>query len=167
MTDYFALFVQPRGPSIDLEALEQKYHELARAAHPDRSAQPANDFAEINEAYRILRDPKSRLQHLLTLEGRPPSASSAEVPSDLAKLFMKIAPAFARNEKDEIDAITEQLSDYYAMALDQLQRLNAAWSKDAGFNVTDAENLYRRFAFLTRWKDLLQEHRLNMAAECH
>jgi curved DNA-binding protein CbpA len=162
VTDYFALFGQARRPSIELEKLEEKYHELARLAHPDQSAQPASHFAEINEGYRILRDPKSRLQHLLTLEGQPSSPSAAEVPAGLADLFMKIGRALARNDQDEIDAITKELNDHYAKALEQLQQLNTAWNKNAALNVID--DLYRRFAFLTRWKDLLEEHRFNISA---
>jgi len=45
----------------------------------------ASDFASINEGYRILLDPKLRLQHLLKLEGV--AASADTVPETLADVF--------------------------------------------------------------------------------
>jgi curved DNA-binding protein CbpA len=158
VTDYFALLEQPRQPWIDLEKLEQKYYELARITHPDQSSKSRHHFAQVNEAYRTLRDPKLRLQHLLTLEGNPPSTSTAKVPPDLADLFMKIAPALANNDKKKIHALIEELSDSYEEGLEQLHRLNDSCSKHEQSGVNKAEDLYRRFAFLTRWRNLLQEH---------
>jgi molecular chaperone HscB len=160
VTDYFALFALPPRPWLDGEKLEERYRELARATHPDQSTQPAMNFAEVNEAYRILRDPKSRLQHLLALEGRPPTAATAEIPRDLTDLFLRIAPALTRNDKREIDGLSEELSLLYDGAIEQLYQINESWSKHP---MTDVENLYRRFAFLTRWTKLVEEHRFNAA----
>lgn len=167
MTDYFALFTLPRRPWLDREKLEEKYRELARATHPDQTTQPTMNFAEVNEAYRILRDPKSRLQHLLALEGKPPPASTAEIPSDLASLFMKIVPVLKKNDKEEIDTLSAEVSDRYGEAIEQLHQLSESWSENASSNVIAAEKLYRRFAFLTRWKNLLEEHRFSASPPIH
>jgi curved DNA-binding protein CbpA len=163
VTDYFALLAQPRRPWLDLDTLEEKYCDLARTAHPDQSTQPSNDFVELNQAYRTLRDPKSRLQHLLTLEGYPPSAATAEIPADLSNLFMKIAPAIAKRDKEEIDALNKKLSDHYEEALGRLHRLDDTWDDSAAVRMNDAENLYRRFAFVTRWKDLIEQRQFETA----
>lgn len=163
VTDYFALFALPRRPWLNGEKLEEQYRELARQTHPDQSTHATKDFAEVNEAYRILRDPKSRLRHLLALEGKPPSAATAEIPADLASLFMKIAPALKHNDKEQINTLSEEVSDRYGEAIEQLRRLSEGWSENASSNVIDAEKLYRRFAFLTRWKNLVEEHRFNTA----
>lgn len=161
MTDCFALLVQPRRPWLDLETLEQKYRELARATHPDRSAHSANDFAELNNAYRTLGDPKSRLEHLLALEGHAPSSATTEVPADLANLFMQIAPALRANKKEKLAVLAEELTAAHESALDELHQLNERWATDAARALNDAENLHRRFAFLGRWKTLLEEHRFS------
>ena len=60
MTDYFALFGEARRPWLDPAELKEKYFAFSRTAAPS---------AELNEAFRVLSDPKLRLQHLLTLEG--------------------------------------------------------------------------------------------------
>jgi hypothetical protein len=60
MTDYFALFGEARRAWLDPEKLKEKYFALNRATAAD---------ADLNEAYRVLSDPKLRLHHLLTLDG--------------------------------------------------------------------------------------------------
>ena len=160
MTDYFTLLAQPRRPWLDLEKLEERYRELARQTHPDQSGHGTNEFAEVNEAYRTLRDPKSRLQHLLALEEHSSAISATEVPADLADLFMKIASALIREDKNALDALNQELSECYDRAIEELHRLNQSWGENS---LSDVENLYRRFAFVTRWKNLIKEKQFNAA----
>src|SRR5438128_12515999 len=76
MIDYFALFNEPRRPWLDGELLKAKFLQLSAEVHPDRvhgasaaDKQRAHErSAELNAAYNCLREPKSRLQHLLELE---------------------------------------------------------------------------------------------------
>jgi molecular chaperone HscB len=77
MPDYFAAFNLPRHLKLDLAALEKDFYAQSRKLHPDRFA--SKPLAEqeaalaqsslLNDAYRTLRDPIARTQHLLTLEG--------------------------------------------------------------------------------------------------
>ncbi|HEV3409330.1 MAG TPA: DnaJ domain-containing protein, partial [Chthoniobacterales bacterium] len=92
MTDYFALLDQPRQPWLDPEQLKQAFHARTLQAHPDaRPNESRNSFAEVNEAYQVLRDPKRRLQHLLALHGDAPSPQAARVPTELEELFPRVA----------------------------------------------------------------------------
>ena len=74
MNDAFALLEFPRQPWLEPEALKQAFLKHSTAMHPDKFLDPTNKesaqarFAELNQAHEILRDPKRRLQHLLTLE---------------------------------------------------------------------------------------------------
>ena len=43
MTDYFALFGQPRQPWLDPNVLKEKHHELTRRAHPDVRGQRSSE----------------------------------------------------------------------------------------------------------------------------
>src|SRR5260370_36162164 len=78
MTDYFALLGEPRRPWLEPDSLKARFLALSAEAHPDRlhnapeaQKQAANQqYAELNSAYRCLREPKERLQHLLELELR-------------------------------------------------------------------------------------------------
>jgi hypothetical protein len=77
MIDYFALLDEARRPWIDPEQLKDRYFARNRAGAAD---------AELNEAFRVLSDPKLRLQHLLTLEDVPLRAGRP-VPPQVAELF--------------------------------------------------------------------------------
>jgi curved DNA-binding protein len=61
--DYYEVL----GVSRDAEAdeLQQAYRRLARANHPDVNPDPAAEerFKEVNEAYHVLSDPKSRARY--------------------------------------------------------------------------------------------------------
>ncbi len=77
MTDYFALLGEARQPWLDPEKLKEKYFALARTRPAD---------AELNEAFRVLSEPKLRLHHLLTLGGAD-LAAGRPVPPSVAELF--------------------------------------------------------------------------------
>jgi len=75
--DFFACLGLPRIFELDRGAIEGRYLELSRALHPDRfvggSAAEQRAALErsssINEAYRALRDPIRRAEHLCKLGG--------------------------------------------------------------------------------------------------
>ena len=75
--DYFQVFSLPRGFQVDLPALELEFHRLSRKVHPDRFARATDherqfslaDTALLNDAYRTLKDPLTRTEYLLKLEG--------------------------------------------------------------------------------------------------
>jgi molecular chaperone HscB len=75
--DYFSFFGLPRKLALDVLALEKQFYVLSRKLHPDRFASKPVAEQEaalaqsslLNDAYRTLKDPISRTQYLLTLEG--------------------------------------------------------------------------------------------------
>jgi curved DNA-binding protein CbpA len=190
MIDYFALLQQPRRPWLDPEELKEKYHELTKTAHPDRPspANPDSDFASINEAYRVLLDPKLRLDHLLNLEGIPP-ISHANVPEQIADVFLEIgtliqetdrllaksatatalSKALLRTEILEKQKLTadllEKLETMYAGALKELKRLDQIWTSTDNLRTgaSDLSALSSRFAYLTRWIAQLKERKFQLS----
>jgi len=74
---YFTLFQLPQHLKLDVAALEKQFYALSRRLHPDRFAsKPAFEqeaalaaSSRLNDAYRTLKDPISRTQYLLKLEG--------------------------------------------------------------------------------------------------
>lgn len=76
-SSHFELFGLPQSFVIDRELLDQRYRELQRSVHPDRFANASEQerrlsvqrAAQINEAYRILKDPLRRGHYLLELGG--------------------------------------------------------------------------------------------------
>jgi molecular chaperone HscB len=109
--DYFSFFGLPRKLTIDLQDLERRFRELSRKFHPDYyyNATPTERLASLerssylNDAYRTLRNPVARIEHLLAIEGLPPvkseDAGSGKAPPAL------LEEVFALNE--ELDEIRE------------------------------------------------------------
>ena len=71
------MFELPQKLRLDTSALEKQFYTLSRQLHPDRFVnRPAEEQEEalrqssrLNDAYRTLRDPVQRTQHLLALQG--------------------------------------------------------------------------------------------------
>ena len=183
MTDYFALLGQPRAPWLDPAALKEAYHRQTLKSHPDTATPDrGNDFAELNEAYQVLQDPKRRLHHLLSLEnGVAPSANQA-IPQELQELFLLIGgltqranalqekirtatnalsrsllkPQIVEMEK-EVSALRQKVRDLNDVANLQLREINSAWQDDPAAQVAPLSNLYITFAYLGRWSAQLEE----------
>ncbi len=79
--NYFELFGLPESFEVDLEDLQKRWKSRAAQVHPDRyvSGSAAEKrvamqwSAEINEGYRVLKDPVSRARYLCEINGHPPS----------------------------------------------------------------------------------------------
>ena len=75
-SDHFSLFSLPRKLWIEMSALEKKFLELSWKLHPDKfvNASPEEQetslkrSSELNDAYRVLRDPVARVEYLLAIE---------------------------------------------------------------------------------------------------
>jgi molecular chaperone HscB len=75
--DRFATLGLPRAYELDESALEERYRSLSRKLHPDRFARAPpkerrfslEQTTLLNDAYRTLKDPARRAEHLLELRG--------------------------------------------------------------------------------------------------
>ena len=75
--NYFEVFALPRKLHLDTKALEQAFYAQSRAVHPDRFASASAEKQQwsleqtslLNDAYRTLKNPLSRTEYLLKLEG--------------------------------------------------------------------------------------------------
>ena len=115
--DYFSFLGLPRKLTLDTQELESHFRNLSRKFHPDYyyNASPQERLASLerssylNDAYRSLKNPITRIEHLLAIEGLPPAKSeegTAKVPPSL------LEEVFALNEElDEIREAREAGSD--------------------------------------------------------
>ncbi|MEQ1727986.1 MAG: Fe-S protein assembly co-chaperone HscB [Vicinamibacterales bacterium] len=106
--DYFSFLGLPRKLNLDPAAVEQQFRALSRQFHPDYfyNATPTERRASLerssylNDAYRTLKQPASRVAYLLDVEGAlKPSDHEAgkKVPASL------LEEVFALNEElDEV-----------------------------------------------------------------
>src|SRR5438132_10423687 len=111
--DYFSFLGVPRKLNIDTADLEQRFRALSRQFHPDYfyNATPAERRASLerssylNDAYRTLRQPISRMAYLLELEGL--GATSAQ----RGEGETQVPPALL----EEVFALNEELDDIRAL----------------------------------------------------
>jgi molecular chaperone HscB len=159
-TDFFSFFGLPRKLNLDEAVLEREFYALSRKLHPDvysRASAREQEWSlektsQLNDAYRTLRDPISRTEYLLLLEGikieeqsklateaarATGTAKKQSVPPELLEeafeLNMLLEEARAGMDGD----LREQLKEHGASLtarLDQLHDdLRAAWNDwDAG-----------------------------------
>jgi molecular chaperone HscB len=89
------VFDLPRRFALDLGELERRYLALCRETHPDRfvNAGPAERVAalqaarDLNEAYRTLRKPVPRAEHLLAAHGLSIADKEALDPEFLSEIL--------------------------------------------------------------------------------
>jgi curved DNA-binding protein CbpA len=184
MTDYFALLDQARAPWLEPASLKDAYHRKTLQTHPDTAAadNPQGAFAELNEAYQVLQDPKRRLHHLLELEGRAPSSGDQTVPQELHDLFPAIgaltqrANLFLEKMKTASNALSRSLLKPQLLELQkqttelrekiqtlsdaseaQLRAGNSSWATNPSGEITALTKQYFTFAYLSRWSAQLDE----------
>ncbi|MFL6515037.1 MAG: DnaJ domain-containing protein [Chthoniobacterales bacterium] len=183
-SDHFAVLGQPRRPWLDPEQLKQDYQRLTFALHPDRQSEPpadGSDFGAVTDAYRVLSNPKLRLQHLLALENEASDSQSGRVSTELAETFMQTAALIASVDdvlkrkqqaittlassllmpeiskvKERVDSQVEALQHARANCMDELKRLDQRWENDSDKRA-EARKLADRFGFLDRWIAQLRE----------
>jgi len=158
--DYFAFLGLPRKLVVDASELERRFRELSRKFHPDYfyNASPVERLASLerssylNDAYRALKNPVTRIEHLLAIEGLPSPKSeegTAKVPPSL------LEEVFALNEElDGIRELRESGADVEALRVRlerarhpidarreqherQLEELSARWDNQEGASAAE------------------------------
>jgi len=159
--DYFAFFGLPYKLNLDTAQLERDFYALSRKIHPDINAKgsdPEQEWSlektsQLNDAYRTLKDPISRTEYLLRLQGvqleeqskaateearKTGTAKKQVVPPDLLEevfeLNMQLDELRASKKLGEDDPGHErELQDaklhLASKQSDMLKELNATWSE--------------------------------------
>lgn len=137
MDPFLTLGIERRY-AIDLPAVEKLHRELSRALHPDRyaSAGPSErraaltKAADVNEAWRIVRDPIRRAEALLSLRGVQVGEDKEPKPDPMLLMEMMEVREQMDDPKtaERMHARDEQVMDELAKLLDQ-EKNDAALKK--------------------------------------
>ncbi|MGA3266632.1 MAG: hypothetical protein ABSE16_07410 [Verrucomicrobiota bacterium] len=200
MTDYFALLDEPRRPWLEADALKRKFLSLSAALHPDRVHRAGeaekNDasrrYAELNAAYQCLREPKTRLRHLLELELGARPKDLQPIPAALADLFAEVAATcretdgclaekarttspllqvqiFQQGQQgiERLKELQNQLNGLRGKRMDELKSLDQRWAAaDAGARkemLPALEELSRWLGYFNRWLSQIQERMVQLS----
>ena len=160
--DYFSFLGLPRKLKVDVADLEQRFRALSRQFHPDffYNATPAERRASLerssylNDAYRTLRQPISRIEYLLKLEGLgasgPAEASKQVPPGLLEEVFAlneeldevrdaRAAGAPAADWRGRLERARQPIEAKRVEHEAQLQELSARWDALADRSKDDAD----------------------------
>jgi curved DNA-binding protein CbpA len=194
MTDNFTLLDELRRPWLDADLLKLKFLALASDAHPDRvhnaseseKTEATRRYAQLNEAYNCLAEPKLRLLHLLQLELGAKPKDIQTIPAALADLFAEVASScrsadgflaekskatsplvqvqlFERGQDwvAKLNGLQRKLNELRENLNSELKSLDAQWiSADVIARqkiLPKLEELYRLFGYFNRWNNQIQE----------
>ena len=190
MTDYFALLSETRRPWLDAELLKTKFFTLSSEVHPDRvhnaserDKLAANQrYAELNAAYQCLREPRSRIRHLLELELGAKPSDLTSIPDDLMDLFFAVgktlrdAEAFLSEKGrhtspliqvqlfergmehvEQLNGLREKIFHRRETLLGELKSLDAIWQSGKSAQTDRLLNIWRLLSFYERWLAQIQE----------
>ena len=181
MVDHFERMNEPRRPWLDAERLREKFRVEAAEKHPDVGG-TTGDFAELNLAYGILREPALRLGHLLEIGEREASQSGAGIAVDLADLFMSLASVNGAVEdlrkrwvvattplarallageraklRRSLSESLEGLGRAEEQAMGVLRELDLGWEGATSEDWEKLASLQARFAYLSKWTTEVRE----------
>ncbi|RDI21411.1 Fe-S protein assembly co-chaperone HscB [Pseudacidovorax intermedius] len=160
--DDFTLFAVPPTFGQDRGALDTRWKELQREAHPDRFAAqgPAAQrlamqwSVRINEAYQRLKDPLSRAAYLCEMNGAPVQAeNNTAMPADFLMQQMSWREELEEaGDASALDALQQGVQSARARALSSLD-----WLIDEKGDYPAAAQQVRALMFIERFSTELDE----------
>lgn len=186
MQDCFKLLGLRPQAALDLAALDEAYLAATRLAHPDQAGGSDHASAGLNAALETLRNPVTRLKHLLDLHS---GLGWRAIPLDagLMSLFEKLGPllqqtnAFLARKQAASSALARALLASEELRLrESLEELGTAIEDEwqalescfldcderiaAGDSAAwaDLQSLQARLAYLGKWKDQIRARLLEL-----
>ncbi len=162
--DYFTLLGMPNRFDIDKQQLASRYQDMQRQYHPDRFAgksekeqtQAVSLASTINQAYQTLKNPLSRAEYMLSLQGID-IANEQQTMHDTAFLMEQL---MLREELDNIEHsidaenlladFTSRLEKMYTIRHDEMVKTLDSQNWDAA-----ADNV-RKLRFLAKLKEQVE-----------
>jgi len=170
--DYFALFGMPRKLWIEMSALEQKFLRLSWKLHPDNFVNASEEerelslerSSELNDAYRMLRDPVARVEYLLSIENmRKEGEHKQQAPPELLEEVFdlnesldelreaKSAGGDLTSLKQRLQSAEKNFGEKLAEVDGELQSVAREW--DAAVDANADETVRKKL--MTRMNELL------------
>ena len=167
--NYFEIFGLPPILNLDLADLEKKFHELSRRYHPDFHTDRSHDeqeealrmTAQVNDAYRTLRDPTRRAEYLL--ESRGFTIDRSKVPQTLLMEVFEINEELeqlraGRQSGQDVGGLVDELKEFHEQIADKRgaydEELSQAFARWDELVATGASEEDRR-AQLTSLSDII------------
>jgi len=166
--NHYELFGLPVAFDVDVSALSERYRELQRAIHPDKYASASDQqrrlsvqrTAQVNEAFRTLKDPLSRARYLLQLHG---VATDEETDTAMDAGFlmeqMELREGLqeVRHAADPHREIARLLQHIDARTQEMIEELRRHFADASPETLAQARDTTRKMQFIKRLKDEVEE----------
>jgi molecular chaperone HscB len=175
-TDFFSFFGLPRKLNIDAKTLEREFYGLSRKLHPDLYAgKDAREqqwslekSSQLNDAYRTLRDPISRTEYLLKLEGvdlEEQSKSATEKARATGEVKKQVVPPELLEEVFELNMQLEEARMNKKMGEDDPDVSDQLRATKKGLEAKYAELDEELRGYWNEWDALVDTHPSGEIAE--
>lgn len=158
LQNHFDLFGLAPAFRLDREALENAYREIQARVHPDRFAHASDTerraslqwTTRVNEAYRVLKSPVQRAQHILELNGVDVAfETNTQMPTDFLmqqlELREELERALGKRDAQALDALRGSLRSSQSVLEAQVGE-----TIDSKRDYAGAAGLVRKLMFLHR-----------------
>ena len=171
-TDYFGFFGWPQKLTIDPALLEEQFHKLSWKLHPDNFVRAREEernlsldrSSQLNDAYRTLRDPITRIEYLLLRLGlRKEGTTKQQAPPELLEEVFELNESLdelreARSEGGDVESLRGRLIEAQNSFKEKLNEVDeelagVAREWDAALNTS--ANDAARSALLGRMNEIL------------
>jgi hypothetical protein len=181
MTDRFAVLGVPRRPLLNDDLLKEVFVRRSEQLH--REPEGSVGLAQLNEAFRTLRNPSSRIRHLLELEHGQFPAQQSEL--ELAELFGSVATTIGEFDRcynliksenspllramriEELVAARKKLETVQALAerqeqrlINELSELDQQWLSRGKALASHLARIASELSFLQKWSSQTRERSL-------
>lgn len=165
--NHFELFGIPVGFDVDADTLALRYRDLQRAVHPDRFANASDHerrlsvqrAAQINEAFRTLKQPLARARYLLELKGKPLDETDTAMDPSFLMEQMELRERIEgiRSAADPFQALTEVRSQLEQGERFLVTELGTFFAEGSDNSLEQARQAVRKLQFFQKLLDEIAE----------
>ena len=196
MKDNYLLLKEPRRLWLEADLLKTKFFALSSEVHPDRihnapeseKLAATQRYSELNAAYQCLREPRSRIRHLLELELGAKPSDLTDIPDELMNLFLAVGKEFrdvdtflAEKAKatspmvqvqlfesgmervDQLNNLTRNIFSLRETLLEELKSLDTVWQSGKSHQMDRLLNIWRLLSFYERWLAQIRERTVQLS----
>jgi molecular chaperone HscB len=161
-TDHFGFFGLPRKLNISVADLEKQFYRLSRKLHPDLYANAPSEqqvwsmeqSSRLNDAWRTLKDPISRTQYLLELEGlklEEQSSSATQAARESGMEKKQVVPPELLEEVFDLNMqlqelrMSKQIGEADEDALNSLRAAKQNFESKLGASDTELKSIWNHW----------------------
>ncbi len=147
--NYFELFQIPVSFDVDASGLKRQFYALSQESHPDRfsiddkeaQAQALSQSAEINKAYKILKNGDLRLGYIIELLEKGGIEVSKELPQSFLMEMMDVNEAIMDYKMEPTDDQKKQIESQISVMALELKESFSQVTQDFDFKDSEPDHI--------------------------